>query len=148
MDNLDAALKNSGYDYELITHEKPIHTAQQGADYFAIEIGQTAPTLILKTDKGFLAVTFSGSREHVDFSEIANLAGCKQAQLATRKEVKEITGCEVGSVPMMGLNIPLVLDNQLFRYPFVYGGSGQETRTLKIAPAALQQLNNVVGIWS
>lgn len=148
MDNLDSVLKNSGYAYELITHEKAIHTAQEGADYFAIEIGQTAPTLILKTDKGFLAVTFSGDREQVDFNEVANLAGCKQAQLATRKEVKQITGCEVGSVPMVGLKIPVVLDKQLFRYPVVYGGSGQETCTLKLAPAALQQLNNVVGIWS
>jgi len=148
MDGLESILKNSGYDYELIQHEKPIHTSQEGADYFTIEVGQTAPTLILKTDRGFLAVTFSGERKRVDFAEIANLLGCKHVQLATKKEVEQITGCEIGSVPMVGLSLPLVLDKQLLRYPFVYGGSGQATCTLKIAPEALQQLNNVVAIWS
>ncbi|MBP2636800.1 MAG: YbaK/prolyl-tRNA synthetase associated region [Firmicutes bacterium] len=147
MDSIESALKSSGCDYELILHENPIHTAQEGADYFTIEIGQTAPTLILKTDKGYLAVTFSGDRKRVDFAEIANLVGCKHVQLATKKEVKQITGCEIGSVPMVGLALPFVLDKQLLRYPFVYGGSGQANRTLKIAPNALQQLNNVVVVW-
>ena len=147
MDSLDSILKNSGYDYELITHEKPIHTAQEGAEYFDIEIGQTAPTLILKIDSDYCALIISGDRERVDFAEIAELLGCNQAKLATRKEVKEITGCEVGSVSMVGMDLPFILDKQLFRYPFIYGGSGLETRTLKIAPAALQQLNKVVAIW-
>lgn len=147
MDSLADILKNCAYDYELILHEKPIHTAQEGADYFNIEIGQTAPTLIVKTDNGFVALIISGDRKRVEFSEIAKILGCSQAKLATRKEVKEVTGCEAGSIPMVGIKMPFILDKQLFRYPFVYGGSGLETRTLKIPPVALKHLNQVIAVW-
>ncbi len=144
MDSIEDILKNSKYDYELINHEKPIHTVQEGADYFGIEIGQTAPTLIIKTDNGFFALLISGDRKRVDFTSVAKILGCKQAKMATREEVKEITGYDVGSVAMVGIALPFILDKQLFRYPYVYGGSGQDVRTLKIAPTALQHLNQVV----
>jgi len=54
MENLKAILKKNTYSYELIFHETSLRSAQEGADYFNIDIGQTAPTLIIKTDTGFL----------------------------------------------------------------------------------------------
>ena len=147
MDSIGTVLKNSEYDYEFIFHENPILSAQEGADYFNIEIGQTAPTLIIKTDSGFFALIISGNRKRVDFTHIAKILGCQHAQMATKKEVKEITGFDVGSVPMIGIALPFILDRKLLRYPFVYGGSGQATRTLKIDPVALQHLNQIVAFW-
>ncbi|MDR3564470.1 MAG: YbaK/EbsC family protein, partial [Negativicutes bacterium] len=49
-----------------------------------------------------------------------------------------------GDTPLVGLDLPTVFDKKLLQYPFVYGGSGQPNRTLKIAPAALTKLNQVV----
>jgi prolyl-tRNA editing enzyme YbaK/EbsC (Cys-tRNA(Pro) deacylase) len=146
MDNVNNILKSSEYDYEFIFHEQPISSAQEGADYFKIAIGQTAPTLIIKADSAFFALIISGNRSRVDFRHISKILGCHHAQMASRREVKKLTGFDVGSVPMIGIPLPFILDRQLFSYPFVYGGSGQATRTLKITPIALQQLNQVVVI--
>lgn len=143
MEHLQEVLKNCNYSFELIQHEKEILSAQDGAEYFGIDIGQTAPTLIIKTNKGFFVLILSGSRKKVKFDEIAEVLDCSGVKLASHKEVKTITGFEVGSVPMIGLNLPFIIDKNLYRYPFIYGGTGKQTCTLKIEPQALEELNRV-----
>lgn len=144
MDRIRAILESNQIPFELIHHQEPIHSAQEGAEYFGIELGQTAPTLIVRTDKGFFALIVSGDRGRVNFKEVAKILECNQAKLAGAHEVKQVTGYDVGSVPLVGLPIPHVLDSRLFRYPFIYGGSGEPTWTLKIN-SALEKVNQVVG---
>lgn len=144
MNDLQGILERCEYKYEIIEHEKPILTREDGSKYFGIEVGQTAPSLILKTDKGFFVLIVSGNRDKLDFEKIADFLGCSKVKLASPKEVQNVTGFEVGSVRMVGLDLPCVLDKRLFDYDFVYGGTGQSTFTLKIEPQALNQLNHVV----
>ncbi|MFD2131176.1 aminoacyl-tRNA deacylase [Pseudogracilibacillus auburnensis] len=141
MKKLQEILKNRPFNYEVIRHERPLLSAKDGADYFGIEIGQTAPTLILKTNKGFFAFIISGAHEKVDFEEMSDVLECSSVKLASRKEVKKVTGYEVGSVPMIGLDLPCLIDKQLFKYDFIYGGIGYNDYTLKIEPRALKELN-------
>ena len=147
MKHIQSILEKCKYSYELINHEKEILSAQDGADYFGIEIGQTAPTLIIKTDKGFFALVVSGSRGKVNLDEIAEALDGGEVKLASSKEVKKVTGFEVGSVPLVGLNVPFVIDKDLYHYPFIYGGTGIRTCTLKINPKALEELNSVKFIF-
>ncbi|AFM01659.1 MULTISPECIES: aminoacyl-tRNA deacylase [Desulfitobacterium] len=144
MENLQALLKETNVPFELINHDIEIRTAQEGAAYFKINVGQTAPTLILKTDKGFFALIMSGDRAHVDLDEVARILGCKKVKLAGAREVEKVTGCTVGSVSMVGHNLPCIIDKRLFQYSNIYGGSGKATCTLKINPNALGKLNKIV----
>jgi prolyl-tRNA editing enzyme YbaK/EbsC (Cys-tRNA(Pro) deacylase) len=147
MNELQEILERCEYKYEIIQHEKPILSREDGSKYFGIEIGQTAPSLILKTDKGYFALILSGNRDKIDFNILADILGCSTVKLASPKEVQKITGFEVGNVRMVGLDLPCVLDKRLFNYDFVYGGTGQATSTLKIEPSALIQLNNVIATF-
>ncbi|MBB6447985.1 aminoacyl-tRNA deacylase [Bacillus benzoevorans] len=144
METLQGILERSKYTYEIIQHEKPILSKQDGTKYFGIEVGQTAPSLILKTDKGFFVLIVSGSRSKVDFEKIADVLGCSKVKLASPEEVQKVTGFQVGSVRMVGLDLPCVIDKRLFQYDFIYGGTGQSTFTLKIEPQALNELNQVI----
>lgn len=54
------------------------------------------------------------------------------------------TGYQAGAVPLIGHNLPCVLDNDLLENDFIYGGSGDEHHTLKIAPGDVLRLNNVI----
>lgn len=146
MDNLKNILQENEVQFEIIHHENPIRTAQEGADYFGIEIGQTAPTLVLKSEKGYFAMIISGGRGRVNLEEVSEILGCNQLKLAKPKEVQQITGYTVGSVPLIGLSLPCILDRDIFRYPFIYGGTGEPTSTLKITPNALEKLNKVVAL--
>ncbi|WKB36116.1 YbaK/EbsC family protein [Terrilactibacillus sp. S3-3] len=93
-------LSESKYDYDIIQHDQPILTREDGAEYLGIDISQTAPTLILKTDRGFFGLIISGSREQVDFNQLAAQLNCKKVKLASAKEVKKVTGFSVGSVAL------------------------------------------------
>ena len=146
MESLQALLKETNVTFELIDHDIAIRTAQEGAAYFGINVGQTAPTLILKTDKGFFALIMSGDRGHIDFEEVASILGCNKVKLAGEREVEKVTGCTLGSISMVGHNLPCIIDKRLFQYSNIYGGSGRATCTLKVNPSALEKLNKVVAI--
>lgn len=124
MNELEGILERSKYRYEIIHHQKPILSREDGIKYFGIEAGHTAPTFILKTDKGYFVFIVSGNRDKLDLKKIAILLDCSKVKLASPKEVPKVTGFEVGSIPMIGLDLPCVLDKQLFKYDFVYGGTG------------------------
>lgn len=144
LDNLKNFLQKNNATFELINHKKPIYSSQDGVDYFGINIAQTAPIIIIKTEKSFFALIVSGERGRVDFKSVAHILGYKQVRLATKKEVKEITGFHPGSIPLVGHNLPCIFDSRLLLHGFVYGGSGHSTCTLKINPKDLERLNNII----
>jgi len=143
MEYLTSILNKSKYPCELIHHTVSLKSAQEGADYFNIDIGQTAPTLIIKTDIGFFALVVSGSCAQVNFKEVAQLLNCQKVKLATPKEVENM-GYKIGNVPLVGIPLPYILDRNLFAYSFVYGGTGVKDYTLKISPYALEALNEII----
>jgi len=143
MEYLKSILDKSKYPCELIYCKVPLRSAQEGADYFNIDIGQTAPTLIIKTDIGFFAVIVSGSLNRIDFKEVAQILKCQKAKLANPKEVENM-GYKIGNVPLVGIQLPYILDRKLFEYSFVYGGTGVKDYTLKINPYALEELNVII----
>ncbi len=144
MDIVKAALESSGAEYELIHHEQHLCSAADGAAFFGIDPGQTAPNLIVETDHGYVSIIFSGSRSHLDFKQTAAIIGSAKFQLVKRNKLREITGFDAGDMPMVGLNLPVLFDKRLFQYSCVYGGSGLPNRTLKISPNQLARLNNVI----
>ncbi|MFO1446086.1 YbaK/EbsC family protein [Bacillus sp. Bva_UNVM-123] len=147
MTELQSILEKSNYTYDIIQHEKPILSKQEGIQYFGIEAGQTAPALILNTDKGYIVLIVSGSRSKVNFEIIADLLSCSYAKLASPEEVQNVAGFQVGSVRIIGLDLPCVIDKRLFDYAFIYGGTGHSTYTLKIEPQALNELNEVIATF-
>ncbi|AKG34444.1 aminoacyl-tRNA deacylase [Paenibacillus durus] len=143
LEQLEHQLQEKGVKYEIIKHEGPIKTAQEGAAFLGIEIGQTAPALVLRAGNEYFAMIVSGDRGRVNLADAAALLGHDSLKMASPKQVLQLTGYEVGSVSLM-LPLPCILDRRLFRYPFIYGGTGEPGSTLKISPQALEQLNEVV----
>ncbi|QMV44693.1 aminoacyl-tRNA deacylase [Cohnella cholangitidis] len=137
-------LKDQNCEHEIIRHEKTIQSAQEGADYFGIEIGQTAPTLVLKSEEGYFAIIISGDYGRIDFDILKPILKCNELKLAKPKEVEQLTGCIVGTVPLIGHNLPTIMDRQLHRFDYVYGGTGIPNSTLKISPDAVEKLNQVI----
>jgi Ala-tRNA(Pro) deacylase len=145
MEKLVSLLKTKAIDYEVLKHNKTIKTAQEGAEYFGIEIAQTAPTLILKTDKEYYAVIISGDYGRLQLDVLRKLLKVDCIKFAKPEEVKEITGSNIGSVSLINPQIPTLLDRELYRFEYVYGGTGDPETTLKIKPKDIEDLNNIVG---
>lgn len=144
---LETMLQDNQVEYEIIQHTATIRTAKEGAALLGIEIGQTAPTLVLRSEKEFFALILSGARGRIDMDYISNLLDSKKLKMATPEEVKQVTGCTVGSVPLVGHSLPCIIDRMLFHHPFVYGGTGSPSSTLKIKPSDLERVNRVVAFF-
>jgi Cys-tRNA(Pro)/Cys-tRNA(Cys) deacylase len=142
MNELKQFLLDQNADFEILTHDKPIHSKQDALGYFKLE--ETAPTLILKTENGYLALIISGEREKIDFKQLKKLTNCRKLQLAKSDEIQEVLDMQAGQIPLVGHRLPCLFDKKLFNYPFVYGGTGDLFHTLKIKPEDLVKANNVI----
>jgi prolyl-tRNA editing enzyme YbaK/EbsC (Cys-tRNA(Pro) deacylase) len=90
-----------------------------------------------------LALIISGDHGRIDLERVAEALGCTRLQLAKPKEVQQITGYTVGSVSLI-LPLPCIVDRGLFRYPYIYGGTGAPASTLKLDPHDLEKVNHVI----
>lgn len=140
--DLKQLLTDQNADFEILTHEKPIHSKQDALGYFRLE--ETAPTLILETENGYLALIISGEREKIDFRQLKKLTNCKKLQLANSDLIQETMNLKAGQVPLIGHKLPCVIDKKLFNYPYVFGGTGDLFHTLKIKPDDLVKANQVI----
>jgi len=139
---LTQLLLDQNADFEILTHDKPIHSKQDALGYFKLE--ETAPTLILDTENGFMALIISGEREKIDFKQLKKLTNCRKLQLANSDVIKEKLNLKAGQIPLIGHKLPCIVDKKLFNYPFVYGGTGDLFHTLKIKPEDLVKANQVI----
>ncbi|MGF9965998.1 aminoacyl-tRNA deacylase [Bacillus rhizoplanae] len=96
---------------------------------------------------GFFGLIVSGSRSKVNFEKTADILGCSKVKLASPEKVQKVKGFQVGSVRMVGLDLPCVIDKRLFHYDYIYGGTGQSTFTLKLEPQTLNELNQVIATF-
>ena len=139
MDAIKRFLDRSTTEYEFIYHDQQIISVADGVRCLGIEAGQTAPTLIINADNNYFSLVFSGDRQRIDWVALAAIMGVSTVKLVAKDKVQSITGFAPGDIPMVGLPFPGIFDKRLLQYPFVYGGSGQQNRTLKLAPDLLQK---------
>jgi len=135
-------LENNNSDFEILAHSTPIISTQEAAKYFDIE--KAAPTFIMETDQGLVALIVSSNRGKIDFKAIKQNLGFSKLKMADREKVQKMTGYEIGVIPLIGHNLPCVFDDCLLNYDYIYGGSGDELHTLKITPNDVIRLNNVI----
>jgi len=139
---LDNYLKENNCDFAIIEHKSPIIQTLDAAKYF--DIKKSAPTFILQTERGLIALIASFQQERLDFKSIKQKSGFKKIEMADKAEVLKAIGYHVGAIPLIGHNLPCIFDNRLLVHDYVYGGSGDEYHTLKIAPTDIIRLNNIV----
>lgn len=139
---LQQFLTNEHADFSIIAHAEPIHTIEDAKKYFNIE--KTVPTFIMDTDKGLMAFMVSSKRGRLDLRKMKEKFNFSRLKFADSKKIKEMTGYGVGNIPLIGHNLECILDKEIFKYEYVYGGAGVEGYTLKIAPVDLERLNKVI----
>lgn len=139
----ESILQEKAIPYKIICTDKPIRSAQEGADCLGVALEATAPTLILKAQSQFFAVTISGARR-LDFRKIAKILGYKHVSLANKDEARMATGYNTGEIPVVGHGLPCVIDGSLYNFEYIYGGAGDKNLTLKIDPHFIAVVNKVI----
>ena len=139
---LKKALEQEHCDFEVIGHSEPIIKTQDAAKYF--DTTKAAPTFVINTENGLVALIVSARRGKLDFKEFGCLAGYAVLKMADRGQAEAATGYPVGTIPLIGHNLPCLFDNTLLDFDYIYGGTGDELHTLKISPFDVVRLNKVI----
>lgn len=121
-------------------HELPdrTHTAAEAATALGCEVGAIASSLLFLADDEPLLVMTSG-RHRVDLDVLAEEVGAAHIQMATAKQVREMTGQAIGGVAPTGHPAPIrtVVDSTLEQYEVIWAAAGTPHTVMPLTPADL-----------
>lgn len=141
LQGLTAYLSRNAVDFWLIRQATPIICTHDAQQYFDLNLA--APALVVQADDELMLLITSAKRKKIDFAAIKSVIGITKLKLADKNQAEAVTGYKVGTIPLIGVDLPCIFDNMLLNFEYIYGGSGDEFYTLKIDPKAVKHLNNV-----
>ena len=129
---LKELLDKGGIKYTLLEH-KAVKTSEEAAKVRGTDLKQGARALIFSTDKGYVQSVCSAAKE-VDEKKVAALIGARNIQLASPKQVKAVTGCEIGCVPPFGnlFGLQVIIDQSLAENDEIAFNAGRHDRSIKM----------------
>lgn len=106
-----------------LVHTPNAKTIEEVARFLKEKPYKFVKTLIYKGDGKFYACLVSGDRE-INETKLRKLLNVNEIALASFDEVKEITHAEVGFAGPVGINIPIVVDQDVMnKYNFIVGAN-------------------------
>jgi Ala-tRNA(Pro) deacylase len=133
-----AWLDAHGIAYDVLEHP-PAGSAQDYQRTLGTRLEQQAKALLVRLDTGAHAVVTLQAQKRADLAAVAQLLGAKDAKLANKVELKDVTGCNFGELPPMGklFGLPLAMDRDLLGEPKIYFNAGRLDRSITLDPRAL-----------
>ena len=148
-DKIRDALNKEKIEYEVLEH-KAVFTSKEAAEVRGTELKQGTKALICKTEEGLIQAVVSGAKE-LDIEKLQRLTLFKKIELADAKEVRRVTGCNIGSVPPFGnlFNLKVYFDKSVVENELVAFNAGTHTKSIKIkAKDLVRVVAPVVGEFS
>src|SRR3989338_7083657 len=139
-------LNKEKIEYEVLEH-KPVFTSKEAAEVRSTELRQGTKALICKTEEGFIQAVVSGEKE-IDIEKLQKLTLYKKIGLANAKEVRKVTGCNIGSVPPFGnlFDLKVYFDKSIVQNDVIAFNAGTHTKSIKMkAKDLVRVVNPVVG---
>jgi len=131
---LENYLNKLGITFQIIKYEKPVISSKYAEQQVN---GIIAKSILLICDNKPLLCFLLG-KDKIDLDKIKKYFNCNEVRLAKAKEVKEITGYDIGSVPPVGLKqkIKTIVDKSIIDLnddQIIYCGGGSHYHLLKIS---------------
>jgi len=138
---LENYLNKLGITFQIIKYEKPVMSAKNAEEH---NDGIIAKSIILICDNKPLLCFLLG-KDMIDLNKIKKYFNCNEVRLAKAKEVKEITGYDIGSVPPVGLKqkIKTIVDKKIIELDdnqIIYCGGGSHYHLLRISKKDLLKI--------
>jgi len=138
---LENYLNKLGISFQIIKYEKPVISSKYAEQQVN---GIVAKSILLICDNKPLLCFLLG-KDKIDLNKIKKYFNCNEVRLAKAKEVKEITGYDIGSVPPVGLKqkIKTIVDKSIIDLDddqIIYCGGGSHYHLLKISKKDLLKI--------
>ncbi len=131
IEQLRELLDQAGADYTLSTDEKTLKSAQEGANYYGIELRQCTPTLIVQADGAYYAVILAADTK-LSFDKLKQELKAHKVSLVDPATIQKLTQAGIGYVSLINPTLPTLIDALVLRNDYCYGGAGVAQKTLRI----------------
>jgi|Deesub1362B_J571_1020462.scaffolds.fasta_scaffold00068_20 prolyl-tRNA editing enzyme YbaK/EbsC (Cys-tRNA(Pro) deacylase) len=123
-----------------VLHTPDVPTVEKAMERVGCEKRQIFKSVVFisETGKGYIAVVDGDSK--VDKSKLEKLVG-EKLRIASKDEVKRLTGYDVGGVSPFGVSCEVFVDERVFENELVYGG-GDSSHLIEISPEELLKVGN------
>ncbi|ASJ07722.1 hypothetical protein A3L11_00135 [Thermococcus siculi] len=118
-------------DAEILDIGRPVKTVEQATRETGASPKQVIKSLVIISEREPLLVILDGE-SRVSLEKLERLFG--KCRFARAKEVKELTGYEIGGVPPVGVPLRTVIDPKVLENEYVIGGGGSTDRLMRIKP--------------
>ena len=131
---LENYLNKFDISFQIIKYERPVMSTKNAEEHNDGIIAKSI--LLICNDKPLLC--FLLGKDRIDLDKIKKYFNCNEVRLAKAKEVKEITGYDIGSVPPIGLKqkIKTIIDKKIIELnddQIIYCGGGSHYHLLRIS---------------
>lgn len=125
-----------GVPYAIHVRDLAVQSAHDGVEQGFGGLENMAPTLILRTENGYMAAIIRGDTR-ISYKKIKQRLQLKDISLASPEQVQQVTGSEIGSVSLINSGIVTIVDSRVAGMDMIYGGCGIPRYTLQINPQDL-----------
>lgn len=135
-------LDERGIPYEVHAHAREQYTAEGVAQDLGVPMAQVVKAMLVQCDGGwFVLVVIPGDRR-LSLEKVSAAVGAGKARLASKQDVKRVTGYPVGAVSVLGFQRGGVLtyvDQGVLSLEQVIISSGQPDAGLALSPKDLMK---------
>jgi prolyl-tRNA editing enzyme YbaK/EbsC (Cys-tRNA(Pro) deacylase) len=111
-------------------------TAEDAARAIGVEVGQIVKSLVFLVD-GRPTMALVAGDNRLDQARLAAAAGGVHVVRPDADAVRQATGFPIGGVPPIGHDLPVFVDEALFRFDEVWAAAGTWTDVFAVSPADL-----------
>jgi len=125
-------LDNNNISYQ-VYHHPPTRTSEESAKYRKVPLKLGAKAILLKDKDDFLIAVLPADRK-LDSKKLKQTLKSKRLRFSTEEELKELTGCDKGSLPPFGsfFDLRIIVDKTLFEEEDMAFNAGSLTDSIKM----------------
>jgi prolyl-tRNA editing enzyme YbaK/EbsC (Cys-tRNA(Pro) deacylase) len=130
---LQKYIDENGLNAKILTLNSPTRTVEESVKALNCEPENIIKSIVVVTDThDFYLVILQGDRK-IKTKKLKRLLSVKDIKLASPSQVKERTGFEVGDVPPIGVELPVIMDELVTNQRILYAGGGAPSKNLSIS---------------
>ena len=126
------ALAKAGIPFRTFRHPGPIHSLEQAARERGQSPDQVVRSIVFRLTEGKYAMVLIAGPEQVSWRALRHTLNQSRLTMASREEVLQVTGYQLGAVSPFGLPepMPILVDQSVVQQGEVSLGSGERGTTV------------------
>jgi Cys-tRNA(Pro)/Cys-tRNA(Cys) deacylase len=126
------ALSTKNIPYQVFRHPGPVHSLEQAAEERGQEPEQVVRSILFRLAKGNYIMVLMAGPSQISWSALREYLGQSRITTASKEEVLQVTGYELGAVSPFGLPSPMrvLVDESVLEQEEVSIGSGERGLTV------------------